>query len=314
MKEIRKVCIYGVGGIGGFFAGKIAPGAEKNKDYEVYFIARGAHLNEIQKKGLIFNTPEQSGVICKPVLATEKFSELPVMDLILLCVKSYGLEQAVHDISTNISSDTIVLPLLNGVDIYDRVRGPLQTGIVLPACIYISTTVEKPGEVSHKGGPGLVIFGKDLANSDFYPEKLLDFFKHFEINHKWVDNSFPAIWEKYIFIAPFSLVTAYADKTIGEVMDDNVLTAEVRSIMDEIVLLAKKEGIELRETIVDESLAKAKNFTHNTKTSYQRDVEQKSPRNEGDLFGDTIIRMGEKHSIPTPMTKRIYTALEKGLP
>jgi ketopantoate reductase len=39
-------------------------------------------------------------------------------------------------------------------------------------------------------------------------------------------------------------------------------------------------------------------------------VEQKSKKNEGDLFGGTIIRLGKKHNIPTPTVERFYQKIQ----
>ena len=52
--QINNICIFGVGGVGGVFGGKIAHALPQNKDTvrKVYFIARGAHLEEIKKNGL----------------------------------------------------------------------------------------------------------------------------------------------------------------------------------------------------------------------------------------------------------------------
>ena len=311
VKKIKSICIYGVGGVGGYFGGRIASKLMDGQDgsQEVYFVARGEHLQEIRKHGLVLNTPEGDSIISKPTLAVESIGETPGADLIIVCVKSYDLAAAVVDIAAKAKNNTVILPLLNGVDIYGRTREILKTGIVLPACVYISSIVEKPGVVSHKGGNGLVILGRDPENLEFMPAGILEFFDYTGINYTWVDNSFPYIWEKYLFIAPFALITASAGKTIGEVMADPALLQEVKTIMEEIVLLAECEGISMRNTSVDESLAKAKSFDFNTKTSYQRDIEQMSKHNEGDLFGDTIIRMGKKHSIPTPATERIYSMI-----
>ncbi|MDR1760848.1 MAG: 2-dehydropantoate 2-reductase, partial [Bacteroidales bacterium] len=92
---IRKICIYGIGGVGGFFGGKIANEIVKGKkDYEIYFVARGGHLRQIQRNGLILNTPEEKGIICKPARAVEKYAQLPEADLIFVCVKSYDLQNA----------------------------------------------------------------------------------------------------------------------------------------------------------------------------------------------------------------------------
>jgi 2-dehydropantoate 2-reductase len=57
------------------------------------------------------------------------------------------------------------------------------------------------------------------------------------------------------------------------------------------------------------SLEKAENFPFEIKTSYQRDVE-KQARNEGDLFGGTILRMGRELGVPTPITHRLYREIE----
>jgi len=80
--------------------------------------------------------------------------------------------------------------------------------------------------------------------------------------------------------------------------------------MGEIVAIAEKKGISLPAGIVETSIGKANNFPFETKTSYQRDIEAKGRLNEGDLFGGTIIRMGQDVKIPTPVTQRIYESIE----
>jgi 2-dehydropantoate 2-reductase len=311
VRNIKRICVYGVGGVGGFFAGKIVTKLVENQDnnYEVYVVARGEHLQQIKRHGLILKTPGGDTLTCKPDLAVKSLSETPGADLIIVCVKSYDLPAAVRDITDKAADKTVVLPLLNGVDIYERIRETLKTGIVLPACVYLSSVVEGPGVISHKGGNGLVIFGKDPVYPEFVPAWITEFFDYTGVNYTWADNSFPSIWEKYIFIASFALVTAYAGKTIGEVMADPKLTGEVKMIMEEVLSLAELEGIELRKSIVEESLSKANNFAFDTKTSYQRDIEQRNKNNEGDLFGGTIIRLGTKHGIPTRVTERIYSLI-----
>jgi 2-dehydropantoate 2-reductase len=48
-KTIKSVCIYGIGGVGGYFGGRIAHEISKgNRAIQVYFIGRGEHLKAIQ--------------------------------------------------------------------------------------------------------------------------------------------------------------------------------------------------------------------------------------------------------------------------
>jgi len=214
------------------------------------------------------------------------------------------------DISKNCKKDAYIIPLLNGVDIYDRVRECLDNGIVFPSCVYISSVIEKPGTVTQLGGNGIIHLGKDPRHIEVIPEDLFVFLDKMGIKYNWLENSFPTIWEKYIFIASFGIYTTYSGKVFGEIMADKNLKQEVRNIMNEIVALAKAQGMTFSETIVEDSLNKANNFTYDTKTSYQRDVEQKG-MNEGDLFGETILRLGKKYNIPTTTTERLYNAIKE---
>jgi len=313
--QINNICIFGTGGVGGVFGGKIAHALDRKKDTirNVYFIARGAHLEAIKKKGLILNTHEERGILCKPTLATDDISEIPHPDLYLMCVKGYDLDAAILTIKKNIKDNTLVIPLLNGVDIYERIRKNLDTGIVLPACVYIGALIEKPGVATHAGGPGLIACGKDPNIPDFDPQGVIDFFDDMGIKFTWNDDPFPALWQKYVFIAGYGLVTAYTAKTFGEILSDPELKELVRKVMEEIAAVAQKKGVKLANTIVADSLQTGNNFPPETKTSFQRDIEAKAKRNEGDLFGGTIIRLGKELGVPTPVTESIYSKIEESI-
>jgi 2-dehydropantoate 2-reductase len=310
--SLNDIWIYGVGGVGGYFGGKLAYSIERNHvtGRRVFFIARGEHLKTIKQSGLTLNTTEQDGVRCIPHQAADRIETVPEPDLCLLCVKSYDLDSTVQSLTGKIKDKTIVIPLLNGIDIHERVRTILKAGIVLPACAYVGTHIEKPGTVTQKGAPGVILCGKDPAFKNFNHEPLIALFTGANIKINWVDDPFPAIWEKFIFIAAFGLVTAYSEKTLGTVAGDCELRGLVEKIMGEIVAIAEKKGASLPAGIVEASIGKAKNFPFETKTSYQRDIEAKGKRNEGDLFGGTIIRMGKELGVPTTITESIYREIE----
>ena len=312
--EINNICIYGMGGIGGYFGGKIVDAINKLqiKNKKVFFIARGEHLAQIKKNGLILKTIEQPEIVCRADLATDNIADIPAPDLCFICVKSYGLETAVLDLARVIKKDTILIPLLNGVDIYERIRSILNVGIVLPACVYVGTHIEKPGMVTQAGGDGMILLGKDPAYPDYYPAEVVDLFSATKLNFKWHDDVYPAIWEKYMFIAAFALITAWAGKTIGEIMQDEELQLRTRMIMSEIYALSEKNHIGLPVDIVDVAISKGYKFPFEGKTSYQRDIE-KGNLNEGNLFGETIIRMGKSFNIPTPITQQIYSDIQQKL-
>ncbi|MFC1866419.1 ketopantoate reductase family protein [Chloroflexota bacterium] len=310
--DIKRVCIFGVGGVGGYFGGRFAERIDNCRpyNYQVYFIARGEHLRAIKNHGIKVITPERviTGI---PTKATNDISETPPFDLLLLCVKAYDLDEAVESINSKICETTTIIPLLNGVDIYERIRMKLKKGIVLPACIYIGTHIERPGVINQNGGSGRIIFGRDPQFPQFEGQTVKTFFKDMGIPFVWQNDPFPAIWEKYLFISAFGLVSASTGSSLGQIMENMELRDQVRSIMGEIISVAKKKSVVFPENSIEQSLKKASSFPYETRSSYQRDVENKGKNNEGDLYGGTIIREGAALGIPTPMTESVYKIIQR---
>lgn len=219
------------------------------------------------------------------------------------------MNNVLKSIKGKIKKDTRIIPLLNGVDIYERVRKVILNGIVYPACVYITTHIEKAGEVTQEGGSCKIFFGKDPQKDCSIPEEVLKIFDESKINYKWLENPYKEIWTKYIFIAAYGMVTASENKTIGEVIEREDLSDKVKGIMREIEKIAIKKGINLNKNIVQISFDKGKDFPYETKTSFQRDFEQKDKKNEKEIYGDTIIRLGKKYGIATPKTKLVNDKL-----
>jgi 2-dehydropantoate 2-reductase len=218
--------------------------------------------------------------------------------------------EAAASIDDHVKENTMILAPLNGADIQERLRTKIHTGRILPSCVYISSYIEEPGVVL-TGKPGKIIFGRDPAYPDYIPHELFRMFQGASIEYEWKEDPNPAIWEKYIFIASFSLVSAYSNRTLDEILEEPSLNKEVIGIMNEINSIALKKRIQLPDGIVDLSLKKAKMFPLGTQTSLQRDIFQKKSKSELELFGGTILQLGNEWDIPTPTTKKIYQKLER---
>ena len=117
-------------------------------------MARGNHLDEIKKNGLTLKTSEGETLICKPTLASNNIDDFPTPQLCLICVKSYDLDQLIENMKEKLSDNTIIIPLMNGIDIYERIRKNLKKSIVLPSCVYVGSHIENQGLVIQSGNPG----------------------------------------------------------------------------------------------------------------------------------------------------------------
>ena len=88
-----KVCIYGAGAIGAHIGGHLArvPGIE------VTLIARGPHLDAIQRDGLRVETP--SGAFTIGVTATDDPAQAGVADYVFVTLKTHQVSGAVEPIA-----------------------------------------------------------------------------------------------------------------------------------------------------------------------------------------------------------------------
>lgn len=312
MTTIQNVCVFGVGGVGGFFGAKMADAVTKmnRSEIKICLIARGGHLDAIQSKGLTLKTSEAT-INSHPFIATSDIKCIPSPDLILLCVKSYDLQNALATIKPHIHEDSIILPLLNGADIYDRIRKTITTGNVLPACVYVGTHIASPGVIQQNGGDGKILLGNDPQKQNFSPQTVIDFFKAVDIDYRWQEDCFPDIWGKYLFIAAFGMVSVYRNQSVGQIMADDGSRSLLESIVQEIFSIAICKGVQLSEDIVQQTISKGTLFPFETQTSYQRDVACKGRLNEGDIYGETIIRLGKTLGVPTPVTQRIHQQINR---
>lgn len=307
--EKSNIIVFGTGGIGGFFGSQISN--SKKEKVHITFVARGEHLKAIKKNGLMLSCYDGEYKTCHPDFATDNIKEAPLPDIILLAVKSYDLDVALSQISEVIRKDTIILPLMNGIDIYKRIRKKIRGGIVIPSCVYMTSFIEKPGLIVHRPGNGLLFLGEDPVNKGFFPEIIHDSLNVPGINCNFVDDIEIAIWEKFIFIAPYSLVTAYSNKSIGDVFSDYILKDLTRQIMIEIYDLGKAKGIHFDDYVVENAINRARLLPNSAKTSFQRDIENKGIKNESDIFARTIISIAEELKILIPVTRSVYAKLQE---
>lgn len=333
---IRTITVVGLGGIGGFIAGHLAdargaeareaggpgraepPGAPAAEPRpadrpHLTFLARGAHLAAIRAEGLLLESPDGLSRRVRPDLATDRFDDIPAPDLVFVCVKAPSLPAVARGLAPIARDRTVILPLLNGADIYERVRAEMAGSVVLPACIYVSARLRGPGAVEHLSGPGMIHLGPDPRRPGHDPAGLLDLLAQAGVPFRWHPDPAPAIWTKYVFIASFALVTAAHRVSFGPLLASPALRAQAQAVMEEIARLAGARGVALPPDVVERSLAAAAAFPPDTRTSYQRDIEARAAADEGDLFAGTILRLGREHGVPTPATAALAAAIERSL-
>ncbi|MBC71783.1 MAG: 2-dehydropantoate 2-reductase [Muricauda sp.] len=302
----KNIVIIGLGGVGGYFGFKINETNRIENLHEVSFVARGETYQVVKEKGLTLISSEHSGQKTRPNALYQDILNIASPDLVLICVKEYDLEHVCKQLVKVISTRTILLPLMNGADIYERIRMVIPNNTILPSCVYVASHIQQKGIVEHKGKRGKLFLGRDPENFSENIDWIVDFLNNCGIDFDFKDSSLTDIWTKFIFIASFGLVTAKHNSSIGAVCNDEIQKKEAKDIMQEIKLLATAKGILLDKNIIPKTFEKASSFPPETPTSLQLDVNSKKMNNELELFAGAIITYGDKLNIKTPSTQKIY--------
>ena len=249
-----KIIIVGLGGVGGYFGGMLAKKFYNNEKVEVDFVVRGEHFKAIQNKGLKI-IKGNNEFVAKPNLATDNPAEIGVADYIIICTKSYDLETTIQQLKPCINKDTIILPLLNGVDSKEKIQNAFPGNIVLDGCVYIVSKIKEAGVIENSGNIQTLYFGLD----NFENENLIllqNIFKQANIEAILSNNISSVIWEKFIFISPTATATTYFNNCIGELLLDTEKLKIVFSLINEVKQIADVKEINISTDIFENTLNK----------------------------------------------------------
>jgi 2-dehydropantoate 2-reductase len=109
-----RIAVFGTGGVGGYFGGRLAQAGE-----DVIFMARGQHLQALCSHGLRVDSPKGDFVL-ESIQASNNPDEVGEVDLVLLGVKAWQVPEAAQAIRPLVGSQTTVLPLQNGVELFGK--------------------------------------------------------------------------------------------------------------------------------------------------------------------------------------------------
>lgn len=302
-----RIAVVGIGGVGGYFGGKLARKYATSGEHEIIFIARGEHLKTIRETGLQLYTRE-GDYIARPTLATDDPAQAGLFDMVFFCVKSYSLEEIARSLKKNIRDNTVLIPLLNGVNSADRLRKVLPQTDIVSGSVYIISHIEKPGVVRQEDGACKLIFGTDDMESAQKYSPILNILLQAKIDAVLTDRISETLWTKYLLMCPLASYTTATGKTYGQILADANDRVKIRGMMQEVATVAKACGIDLPEGAIDKTMEMVGRFRFDGKTSMQLDKEKKKPI-EVDVLAVYLLDTGRRLGIPTPLHHEFYERL-----
>lgn len=295
-----KIGIMGSGAVGSFFGSFLTEAA-----HDVRYIARGAHLAEMNKNGLSIVREKEKITIHKTF--SEDFEALADCELILFCVKSSDTKKIAEKLNKVIHKSAYVMTLQNGVSNEETLVEIFGIDRVLSAAAYVQALVESPGVIKQSGRYKLVIGALSHGGQDA-AKKISILLNEAKIPSDYSQQIKLRKWKKYLFNLIFNPLSAATDKTIGQILDDPHLREIARMIGLEAIEIAKLSGYPLDEDDIQIAFKNAE-FARKHTTSMLQDIRNGKVTEADELIG-YLIKKANLHNKSINAVKTVYLLLK----
>jgi 2-dehydropantoate 2-reductase len=294
------------GAVGAYFGARMQAAG-----HEVFYIARGAHLDAIKKNGLKIESAHHGDLHLTEVNATDDPAEVGPVDVVLFAVKLWDTEKAAEQMKPLIGPNTRVITLQNGVDSYERIAPIIGEERAIPGVTYVVTVIDKPGVIKQASVFQQIICGTHDGRSDAKLAAFVDAAKGAGIDIIHSDDVQRDRWQKFVFLSGTSGATAVTRATMGPILKDPDMRAMFRSIMSETLAVGRAKGVNIDPGYADERLAFADaNVPDSMKASMANDLDRGN-RLELDWLAGKVKQLGKELNVSTPVNDTIYAALKR---
>lgn len=296
-----KIAILGSGGVGGYFGAKLAQAGN-----DVTFLARGAHLKKMQTHGLSIKSILGDFHV-NNITATDTIADIKNPDLIIVAVKAWQVKEIRDDINKITSSNTIILPLQNGVLAAQELAESIDNSHIIGGLCRLISKVETPGVINHFGVNPTIVFGELDGVISERTKNIKNVFDEAGIACKLSNNIEAEVWKKFISICISGLlgVTRATYGVIRETIETRLMMID---LLYEVYTLSQKMGITIEADFVSKTVAFIDSFTHDSTSSLARDVWEGKP-SEIEYQNGTVVQLGEKYNVKTPINAFIYNCI-----
>jgi len=295
-----RIVVMGSGGLGGYLGGLLAQSGA-----DVTFVARGAHLQVLQERGLTVRSVH--GDFSLPVHACADLRGLPPADFVLFCVKTYDAAGAAVLLQPVMDTRTIVLTLQNGVDMATELQTTFGRGTVLAGVTRMGSTLVAPGVIEQPTTDRLIEFGSLTGQEQEQVERVRTLCTTAGIPTLVSPNIQRSLWEKLVFIAPFSGLSTLTRLTPAQLLAHAPTRGLYRAVMQETAAVAQAAAGVTPE-IVERTMHYLDTAGDPGESSMAVDF-QRQRRIEVDAINGAVVRHGQRLRVPTPLNAMIYNAL-----
>jgi 2-dehydropantoate 2-reductase len=308
-----KICIIGLGAIGGLLAGWLGSRLQPGR-VQLSALARGATLQAVRAHGLVLDS--DAGPVSVPVQVSDDPAQLGVQDLVIVAVKGPALAAVAPAVARLLGPHTLVLTAMNGVPwwFFDGLPGAAQglqldsvdpggvarahipAAQVVGAVVHLSAASPAPGHVRHGNGNALII-GRALGGVDAPMQALAALLGEAGLAVTVSDRIQREVWFKLWGNMTMNPVSALTGAPCDRILDDPLVRGFCSAVMLEAQAIGQAFGIPIDQDPEQRHAVTRK--LGSFKTSMLQDVLAGRPL-EIDALVSAVREIGVYLKTPTP--------------
>lgn len=288
-----KVAVIGPGAIGGTVAAWLL----QRPELDVTLCARTPF------ERLVVDVPGDRTLESTPRVLVDPDSATPV-DWILSVTKTYDTDRAARWIERLRGPETRLAVIQNGVEQRERFAHVMPPERILPVVIDIPAERSAPGRIRQRRHGDLHVPAGPLG------ESFRELFEGTPLVPNLTADFLTAAWRK-LALNSAGIVHALTQKPASVVRNEKA-AAVMRAIAEETIAVGRAEGAKLGDEIANEVLERLRRSAPDSVNSFLADRLARRPM-EIDARNGVVVRLGQKHGIPTPLSAMAVALLEAAI-
>ena len=297
-----KIMILGAGAVGGYFGGRLAAAGE-----DVTFLVRENRARQLAG-GLSIESPLGDATV--PVRTVTPGQDAPRPDIIMVACKSYGLTDAMEAIAPHIRSETVILPVLNGLNHVPLLASRFSEAYVWGGVAHIGSTLAPDGTVRHLNElQRLTVGPRGEDGTLVLAERFTEAGKRAGYDSRLSRNIVQELWDKWVFLASLAAATTLIRAPVGRIAATEGGERLTAGLLDEVTRIAEAEGHRPAEDRLATARRTLTDRTSGFTASMLRDMASGGPTEADHVIGD-LIRRAAAHGVETPLLEIAWINLQ----
>lgn len=294
-----KISIVGMGALGLLYAYI----SQKNLGFEnVEFVMDKKRAEKNRRIDFMVNGETIKFKITEEENATES-------DLVIVAVKSTGLESAISVIKKLVGEKTAIISVLNGISSEDFLARTFGYEKIVHCVAQGMDAIKFTNEMKFtKMGNLHIGITKDEKIETL--NKVKEIFETAKIPYIIEDDIMFRIWSKFMLNVGLNQTCMAYSAIYSQVLGDKKLFNIFTGLMQEVIKIANAKGVNLTENDLNKYVEITKTLVPTGTPSMGQDRILKR-KSEVELFSGTVIKIADECGIDVPLNKMIYEKIKK---